>query len=193
MCNISRGLVGELKPADFLHSILFEQNEDCLGVRDLASFYHSGAKYVTFEHVWYGTIVISENTYTSTRYFLKLQFICSKKQVILACNNYESVSGKSQWTYFNPLKPNVVSHYYQLDQSIFVLSFVGWIFFIFILILIITFCKKKLWRLWSDAAFCGVWSGYALFAYVLQNDDMLKLWVNQFLCMLTHSWLPSNL
>ena len=66
--------MSESKPN--LHStcILFEHEEDCLRFGDLAFFYqsHSGAKYVTFEHVWYRTIVISENNnncYTSTRYF----------------------------------------------------------------------------------------------------------------------------
>ena len=32
---------------------------------------------------------------------------------------------------------------------------------------------RKQWRSWSDAAFCGVWSGSALFAYVPQKDARL--------------------
>ena len=42
------------------------------------------------------------------------------------------------------------------------------VFFIFIQILK-EFSVSKQWRTWSDAAFCGVWSGFALFAYVPQK------------------------
>ena len=37
--------------------------------------------------------------------------------------------------------------------------------FIFIQILIEHSVRKQ-WRAWSDAVFCGVWTGSALFAYV---------------------------
>ena len=29
---------------------------------------------------------------------------------------------------------------------------------------------SKQWRVWSDALFCGVWSGFALFAEVPQKE-----------------------
>ena len=41
----------------------------------------------------------------------------------------------------------------------------GGIFFIFIQVVIENYASKQ-WRPWSGAAFCGVWSGSALFAYV---------------------------
>ena len=53
LCNISRGIAGELKPTDNLHSMVFEHDEACLGVGDLALLYqsHSGAEYVALD-VW---------------------------------------------------------------------------------------------------------------------------------------------
>ena len=55
--------------------------------------------------------------------------------------------------------------------------FKGCIFFIFIKILIIIIIElsvNKQWRPWSFVAFCGVWSGSALFVYVPQKDVMFK-------------------
>ena len=48
--------------------------------------------------------------------------------------------------------------------------FKGWwmVFLIFIQILIEHSVSQQ-WRPWSDATFCGVWSGFALFAYVPQK------------------------
>ena len=43
------------------------------------------------------------------------------------------------------------------------------VFFIFILI---EHHVNKQWIPWSDVAFCGVWSGFTLFAYVPQKDAM---------------------
>ena len=42
------------------------------------------------------------------------------------------------------------------------------VFFIFIQILKETSVSKQ-WRTWSDSAFCGVWSSFALFADVPQK------------------------
>ena len=50
------------------------------------------------------------------------------------------------------LKPNGVSHSYQLDQSISVEKGCWMVFFIFIQILIVHSVSKQ-WRPWSDAAF----------------------------------------
>ena len=61
--------------------------------------------------------------------------------------------------------PNALSHPYQLDESIFHLRAVWWTFLIFIIFLIDIPLSKQCWP-WSDAAFCGVWSRSALFAYV---------------------------
>ena len=66
-------------------------------------------------------------------------------------------------TAFNPFMPNGISHPYRLEQSISVLRGFRWYFsFLF---LIENYASKQ-WRPWSDTAFCGVWSGSALFAYV---------------------------
>ena len=35
---------------------------------------------------------------------------------------------------------------------------------------------SKQWRVWSDAKFCDVWSGFALFAEVPQKDTK-PIWV----------------
>ena len=65
--------------------------------------------------------------------------------------------------------PNVFSHPYQLDKSISNFRVVGCVFFfIFIQISEETFVHKQ-WRTWSDPVFCGSWSGFALFADVLQK------------------------
>ena len=77
-------------------------------------------------------------------------------------------------TIINPFMPNVFSHPYQLDDSISNFRGVGW-FSIFIQILKGTSVSKQ-WRTWSDTAFCGVWSGFALFADVPQKDTGL-IWV----------------
>ena len=61
--------------------------------------------------------------------------------------------------------PNVFSHPYQLGESISNFRVVGWYFFFFIQFLEETSVSKQL-NPWSDAAFCGVWSGSDLFAYV---------------------------
>ena len=67
----------------------------------------------------------------------------------------------------NPLKPNEISLYFQLGQSIPVLRIANWYFFLYIFIQFsIEHSVNKQWRTWSDAALCGVWSGTALFAYV---------------------------
>ena len=69
-----------------------------------------------------------------------------------------------------PFKPNEISRPIHF-------SFKGcWmVFFIFGQILIEHTVSKQ-WRPWSDATFCGVWSGFALFAYVPQKDARLK-WI----------------
>ena len=78
---------------------------------------------------------------------------------------------------FNQFKPTGISHRYQLEQSISVLRDVGWYFFIFIQILIENSASKR-WRSRPDTAFCGVWSGSALFAYVPENGHQTYLiWV----------------
>ena len=61
---------------------------------------------------------------------------------------------------------NVISHPYQFDQSISVL-----VVLISIQILLERSVSKE-WRTWSDAAFCGVWSGSTLFAYVPQKGRL---------------------
>ena len=38
---------------------------------------------------------------------------------------------------------------------------------------------SKQWRAWSDTAFCDVWSGSALFAYVPKKWDTRLIWVKQ--------------
>ena len=75
------------------------------------------------------------------------------------------------WIEVNPHLPIGPVHTYQLDQSISNFRGVWCTFFVFILFRIDVPVSKQ-WRPWSDAAFCGVWSGSALFA-------CLKLiWVN---------------
>ena len=66
--------------------------------------------------------------------------------------------------YFNPHLPNGLSHPYQLDESIIHLRGVWYTYFICIIFFIEISIEQC--RPWSDAAFCGVWSGSALFAYV---------------------------
>ena len=68
----------------------------------------------------------------------------------------------------NPHLPNGLSEPYQLDESIFYLRGVWCTFFIFIIFLIEIPVSKPC-RPWSDAAFCGIWSGSALFVYVPKN------------------------
>ena len=68
-------------------------------------------------------------------------------------------------TKFNPHLPNGFSHLYQLDESIFHLRSV-WCMFFILFIFFIEIPVSKQCRPWSDAAFCGIWSGSALFAYV---------------------------
>ena len=65
---------------------------------------------------------------------------------------------------FNLFKPNGISYSYQLDQSISVLMVAGR-YFSFYTDLNRAFCKQTV-RPWSDAAYCGVWSGFILIAYV---------------------------
>ena len=57
------------------------------------------------------------------------------------------------------------SHDTELDQAIFHSTDSSMVFFIFIQILIEDSVGKQ-WRPWSDAAFCRVWAGSALFTYV---------------------------
>ena len=68
-------------------------------------------------------------------------------------------------TAFNPFKPYGNFHRYQLEQSIFVLRDVRWIFFILIHVLIENYESKKR-RPWPEATFYGDWSGSVLFSYM---------------------------
>ena len=64
--------------------------------------------------------------------------------------------------------PNEISYPYQLDQSFSILRVVANLLdgiFPCYQNLIEPSVSKK-WRAWSDAVFCGVWSGSALFADV---------------------------
>ena len=69
------------------------------------------------------------------------------------------------WILINPHLPSGPICPYHLDESIsnFRVSGVRFLFFI---ISRIDIPVSKQWRPWSDAAFCGSWSGTALFAYV---------------------------
>ena len=40
---------------------------------------------------------------------------------------------------------------------------------------------SKQWRTWSDARFCSVWSGFALFVYVHKKDTRQDPWVKTML------------
>ena len=67
--------------------------------------------------------------------------------------------------HFNPNMTNGTVHPYQLDESIS--EFRGVCCILSILISFsIEFPVSKQCRPWSDAVFCGIWSGSALFAYV---------------------------
>ena len=65
----------------------------------------------------------------------------------------------------NPHLPSRPVHPYQLEESISNFGGVWHTFFIFILFRIDVPVSKQ-WSPWSDAMFCGVWSGSALFAYI---------------------------
>ena len=67
--------------------------------------------------------------------------------------------------FLNPHLPSGSVHPYQLDESISNFRGVRYSFFIFILFWIEIPVSKQC-RPWSDAAFCGIRSGSALFAYV---------------------------
>ena len=72
-----------------------------------------------------------------------------------------------QNAYINPFWPNGIPHCYQFDELL------GGILH-FYSNFNITFCKQTVETLirrrrTSDAAFCGVWSGSVLFAYVPQK------------------------
>ena len=76
---------------------------------------------------------------------------------------------------FNPLMPSGVVHPYQLDLSIFSFRDVWCIFyFIFFFVFRIEIIVCKQYRPWLDTAFCGVWSGTALFVYV--SKIVRKAW-----------------
>ena len=67
-----------------------------------------------------------------------------------------------------------IFHSYQLNQSISVLRIVGCFLGFFCCFFLFFFISIErsvsiLWRPWSDAAFCGVWYGSPLFAYVPQK------------------------
>ena len=70
--------------------------------------------------------------------------------------------------------PNGISLPYQLDQSIFILRVVGW-YISFLFKFLIEQSVSKEWWPWSDAAFCGIWSGFILFAFVLQKGHLAQL------------------
>ena len=69
-------------------------------------------------------------------------------------------------------------------------------FFIFILFRIHIPLSKK-WRPWSDAAFCGVWSGSALFAYVPQMGLMHEVKFTfvklNFMKILRYEWCKNKM
>ena len=50
-------------------------------------------------------------------------FLCRRNQKV-----YNGLDGKTAIILLNPFKPNGISHYYQLDQSISILRLVGWYF-----------------------------------------------------------------
>ena len=76
--------------------------------------------------------------------------------------------------YANYADPDQTPHFVASDLGLLFLPMSHkkgcWeVIFIYIQILIeYSVCKQ--WRPWSDAAFCGIWSGSALFAYVLQKE-----------------------
>ena len=73
------------------------------------------------------------------------------------------------WTSPFPILGRLV-HPYQLDEPISNFRVSGVLFFI---LFWIDIPVSKQWRLWSDAAFCGVWSGSALCAYFQKWDARL--------------------
>ena len=78
----------------------------------------------------------------------------------------------------------ILTHICLVDPSILITWTISFpICFIFILFKIEIPVGKQ-WRPWSDAAFWGVWSGSALFAYV-PNKGARLLWVKLFACFLS--------
>ena len=69
------------------------------------------------------------------------------------------------WILINPHLPSGPICPYHLDESISNFKVSG-VLFLFFIISRIDIPVSKQWRPWSDAAFCGGWSGSALFAYV---------------------------
>ena len=73
-----------------------------------------------------------------------------------------------------------------------ILGLLGTIFLIFIQILKENSVSKQ-WRPWSDAALCGVWSGFALLADVQKKKDARLIWISmyeqdKFHALLNLSW-----
>ena len=93
----------------------------------------------------------------------------------------------------SPFKPNEISPFYQLDQSISILRAACGIFsFLFKYL----YSIRKQWRPRTDAGFCTVWSGSALFAHVPQKMVSLYginslLWsIHKNTCLISfHKWI----
>ena len=71
---------------------------------------------------------------------------------------------------------NKLSHIMYWKGPISILGMSGYEIYIFLEKNGWTICKQ--WRPWSDATFCGIWSGFALFAnYPFRGSPRLQ-WVN---------------
>ena len=69
----------------------------------------------------------------------------------------------------NPFKSNETSHFYQMDQSIFVFRVVGYCFS-FLFKFNRTSCKRTV-----DIAVCGVCSCFVLIVYVPQKERLANM------------------
>ena len=89
--------------------------------------------------------------------------------------------GQEAKTSLNPFKPYEIFQSYHLDQSFFSFKGCWMVFFIFIQFLI-EYSEINQWKPGSEAAFYGVWSGYALFANVPQkgsDDSGETVWMSR--------------
>ena len=90
-------------------------------------------------------------------------------ETIILCNESSAVIPTNVSGILNPYKPSGLAHPYQLDVS--VSNFRGvWCTFSFLILFQTEIPVSEQWRPWSDAAFCGVWSGSTLFVWLQKKE-----------------------
>ena len=92
---------------------------------------------------------------------------------------------------FNPLCTDKTLQHYKLEESNLILGVSGCVSYIFIETNDYTISKK--WIPWSEAAFCGVLSGSALFASYPFTGLPSTMWVNAASDQGLHCLYPSSI